>query len=246
MALDISRIKALCFDVDGTLRDTDDHMVRQLAVWLRPIRFLFRDHDPTHFSRRVIMAAEDPGTYLYRIPDRMGIDDWLATVGETLHRVGLGTRTREFILIPGAVDMLYRLRANYPMAIVSARGKRGTMDFLNASNLASVFTCIATAQTCRHTKPFPDQINWAADQMGVESEACLMIGDTKVDIRAGKAAGAQTIGVLSGFGEEWELHKVGADIILPGVASLPEVLLTPTGNQEPAIQPGYSQPSDHA
>jgi phosphoglycolate phosphatase-like HAD superfamily hydrolase len=34
MPLDLSRIRALCFDVDGTIADTDDHIVAQLAAAL--------------------------------------------------------------------------------------------------------------------------------------------------------------------------------------------------------------------
>jgi phosphoglycolate phosphatase-like HAD superfamily hydrolase len=51
--------------------------------------------------------------------------------------------------------------------------------------------------------------------MGVLPEECLMIGDTTVDIRAGRSAGAQTVGVLCGFGSEDELQRAGADLILP-------------------------------
>lgn len=62
-----------------------------------------------------------------------------------------------------------------------------------------------------------------------------MVGDTTVDIRAGKAAGAQTAGVLSGFGHARELQSAGADLILPSAADLLEVLgLNPHPN-EPAI-----------
>ena len=50
-----------------------------------------------------------------------------------------------------------------------------------------------------------------------------MIGDTTVDMRAGKSAGAQTVGVLCGFGEELELLKMGADLIL---TSTPELINT--------------------
>ena len=63
-----------------------------------------------------------------------------------------------------------------------------------------------------------------AENVGVKPENCLMIGDTTVDMRAGVAAGAQTVGVLSGFGEEEELRKTGADLILNSVADLPAVL----------------------
>ena len=55
---------------------------------------------------------------------------------------------------------------------------------------------------------------WAAQQMQVKPEECLMVGDTTVDIRAGKSAGAQTVGVLCGFGTERELRRAGADLNL--------------------------------
>jgi phosphoglycolate phosphatase-like HAD superfamily hydrolase len=61
--------------------------------------------------------------------------------------------------------------------------------------------------------------------MGIRAEECLMIGDTTVDIRAAKAAGAQSVGVLCGFGEENELNGAGADLILASTAQLPEILL---------------------
>ena len=51
-----------------------------------------------------------------------------------------------------------------------------------------------------------------------------MVGDTSVDIRAGRAAGAQTVGVLCGFGEEAELREHAADMILSMTAELVQVL----------------------
>ncbi len=61
--------------------------------------------------------------------------------------------------------------------------------------------------------------------MNVAPEACLMIGDTTVDMRAGKSAGAQTVGVLCGFGEAPELLKMGADLILENTPMLADVLI---------------------
>ncbi len=52
-----------------------------------------------------------------------------------------------------------------------------------------------------------------------------MIGDTTVDVRAAKAAGAQVISVLCGFGEKDELMRLGTDMILPTTANLEQVLL---------------------
>jgi phosphoglycolate phosphatase len=64
----------------------------------------------------------------------------------------------------------------------------------------------------------------AAQEKGIASENCLMVGDTTVDIRAGKAAGAQTVGVLCGFGTEKELRRAGADLILNHTYELMTVL----------------------
>jgi len=50
------------------------------------------------------------------------------------------------------------------------------------------------------------------------------VGDTWVDIRAGHAAGAQSLGVLCGFGAQRELQRNGADMILTETAELGQVL----------------------
>jgi phosphoglycolate phosphatase len=64
----------------------------------------------------------------------------------------------------------------------------------------------------------------AAEKMGVKPHECLMIGDTTVDIRAGTSAGAQTVGVLCGFGEEKELKDMGADLILSNTHQIVDIL----------------------
>jgi phosphoglycolate phosphatase-like HAD superfamily hydrolase len=228
MPLDLSRIQALCFDVDGTLSDTDNVFVQKIIRLLSPVRFLFPRKDPGKFARKFVMKTETPGNYLFGIPDRLGIDDEIAALGDLLYQKGLGKETQPFLLIAGIQEMLADLKPHYPLAVVSARGGRSTQIFLDQFNLTPHFTCIATAQTCKHTKPFPDPILWAADQMGVSAQACLMIGDTTVDILAAKAAGAQSVGVLCGFGERDELERIGADLILDTTAMLSQVLF-PSG-----------------
>jgi len=228
MPLDIPRIRAICFDIDGTLRDTDDHWVQQLSVWLRPLGFLFAEHDPQPFSRRLIMAMESPGNTLQGLSDRLGLDGWLAKVGDLAYRQGILHESGSYTIIAGAKEVITQLKPVYMLAVVSARKERQIRKFLEFFELISYFTVIASAQSSKHIKPFPDQIFWAAQKMQVSPGACLMVGDTTVDIHAGKAAGAQTVGVLIGFGEEDELIRAGADLILPSVADLPAILLAKT------------------
>jgi phosphoglycolate phosphatase-like HAD superfamily hydrolase len=225
MSLQLSRVRALCFDIDGTLSDTDDQFVRRLAGWLRPFRGLFPQGNVLPAARRLVMATEAPGNFLVGIPDRLGVDEPLAKLGDWVYHLGLGRGSRQFLLIPQADETLLALKDQFPLSVVSARGERTARLFLDQFDLTRHFRCIAAAQTCRHTKPFPDPILWAAREMGVAPEECLMIGDTTIDIRAGRAAGAQTVGVLSGFGDAEELHRCGADVILCSVAELPSLLL---------------------
>ena len=215
MSLDISRVHALCFDVDGTLSDTDDLYAQKVSRFLPHV--LFRD--PDRLARRFIMWIETPGNALMGLPDRFGLDDELAALANWLNRRPRH-RLPAYMLIPGVDALLARLHGRFPMAVVSARDERGTRAFLDHFNLTQYFDVIVTALSAEHTKPYPDPVIYAAQKMNVSPESCLMIGDTTVDIRAGKSAGAQTVGVLCGFGEEAELKRKGADLILK---STPEV-----------------------
>ena len=227
MPIDRPRIRALCFDLDGTLSDTDDLFVLKLARWLKIVRLAFPQRDPLPIARYLVMRTETPGNVLHGLPDRLGIDGWMARTGDQFYRLGLGRSPQPFLIIPGVAEMLAHLHGRLPLSVVSARGQRSAQWFLEQFDLSRFFHCVATAQTCRYTKPYPDPVLWAAEQMGVPPEACLMIGDTTVDILAGKAAGAQTVGVLCGFGEEDELRRAGADLILPATPHLLDVFGQP-------------------
>lgn len=219
MSLNHQKIKALCFDVDGTLSDTDDLYVQKVTRFFP--RFFFKD--PDHTARRFVMWIEAPGNALLGLADTLGLDDemivfinWLS-----LHRK---QSSKNFLLVPGVDEMLRQLHGRYPMSVVSARGERGTMTFLEQYDLVKYFDVVVTGLSAPHTKPYPDPILLAARKMNVAPEDCLMIGDTTVDIRAGKSAGAQTVGVLCGFGEEPELRQMGADEIIKDTTKLTELL----------------------
>jgi HAD superfamily hydrolase (TIGR01509 family) len=169
------------------------------------------------------MWFEAPGNVLLGLADTLGIDDEMISV---IHWLSRRRRfaPKGFLLISGVDEMLSQLHGRYPMAVVSARDEEGTLAFLEQFDLVKYFDVIVTGLSAKHTKPYPDPILFAAQKMNVSPEACLMIGDTTVDIRAGKSAGAQTVGVLCGFGEESELKRMGADLILPDTTKLLKVL----------------------
>ena len=225
MPLNIARIKAVCLDIDGTLRETDDYYVERVSKLLRPFKELLPDGNPRKFARWVIMRIESPGNFLITIPDRLGIDDEIAAILGSMMKPRARKHRQNMQLVTQAESVLQKLAEKYPLSVVTSRGKRSTMAFLDENNISLYFDQVITALTTERTKPHPAPILWAAEQMGVLPEDCLMVGDTIVDVKAGKAARAQTVGVLSGFGEEDELRKSGADLILTSVADLPDILL---------------------
>jgi HAD superfamily hydrolase (TIGR01509 family) len=186
-------------------------------------RFLF--HDPQRAARRLVMWIESPGNALLGFADTLGLDEEMAAVISWMSR-RKKKAWKKYLLVPGVDEMLARLKEYYPMAVVSARDENGTMAFLDHFDLTQYFDVIITGLSAEHTKPYPDPVLLAAQKMGVPPESCLMIGDTTVDIRAGRSAGAQAVGVLCGFGEEAELKKFGADGILSDTPKLADMLLS--------------------
>jgi phosphoglycolate phosphatase-like HAD superfamily hydrolase len=87
-------------------------------------------------------------------------------------------------------------------------------------DLGDLFQVIVGREDTWRIKPNPSPIQHAAEQLGVPVERCLMVGDTTVDILAARAAGAWAIGVLCGFGQEGELKRTGASLVLKSTSEL--------------------------
>jgi N-acetyl-D-muramate 6-phosphate phosphatase len=228
MPLNTSIIRAICFDVDGTLSDTDELYLQKVMPFVKPFHWITPKKEASFLARRLIMNLETPGNNLYYLLDRMGLDAFAGKIYNMINRAVLHPQSKKYLMVPGTNQVLEALAKKFPMAVVSAGPRSGTLGFLQAFSLGSYFKAVATSQTCEYTKPYPHPVIWAAAKMGVEPQHCLMVGDTVMDIRAGKAAGAQTVGVLCGFGEEAELRKAGADLVLNSPLDLIEHLgLTP-------------------
>jgi len=223
--LDLARIRGLCFDLDGTLVETDDAVAARLADFLRSIRILLPLRDPAAAARKAVMAAESPANAVLAAIDRLGLDEVLAPVLDRLHRARGLEPASAFQPVPGALEALAGLAPRFPMALITSRESRSAEAFLDSFDLRRVFRCVASARTTRRGKPDPEPVRWAAACLGLAPPMCLMVGDTTVDVRAGRAAGAQTAAVLSGFGERRELERAGADVVLESVADLAGLLM---------------------
>lgn len=238
MTFDASLIQAICFDIDGTLSDTDDLWMQNILPFVSSFKRIFPKMEPERLTRRLIMNLETPGNYLYYLLDRLGWDAFAGRIYMWINRSVLHPKKKRFLMVPGAKQAVVTLGQHYPLAVVSSRDHAGTDNFLKAFEMHPHFRAIATSQTCYYTKPFPDPVLWAAAQLGVDPRHCLMVGDTVVDIKAGKAAGTQTVGVLCGFGDEKELRIAGADLIIGSPIELLSRLPFSTGQVDIRMETG--------
>ncbi|UYN89993.1 MAG: HAD family hydrolase [Anaerolineales bacterium] len=211
-------VKAIFLDVDGTLRDTDDHYASLFARGLRPLG----SERANRLARRMVMRLEKPGNDALGLLDALGLDGPIGRLMEAA-AARRPPRLLDPHLIAGIPAAVEALAARYPLAVITVRGASATHAFLQASGLAAHIPLVVHGLSTRRTKPAAEPVLHACTHYGVQAAECVMVGDTTVDVLAAKRAGAQAIGVLSGFGEEDELRLAGADLILPSVAELPAV-----------------------
>ena len=221
MSTILTEIEAILFDIDGTLSNSDDEIIEEISYRLHFLQFLWGEQKIKKFARSLVSIGMFNFNILYHWIDRMGIDNFFAKTFPHKKNLGHQGFEKDHSLIDGVKEMLLELQGSYHLAIVSVRSEQGVERFLQQFSLHSFFEVKVSAQTCYYTKPFPQPLLYAAEKMQVDPAHCLMVGDTAVDILAGKAAGMKTIAVLSGFGTIKELRKVGSDHIL---ASAPDLL----------------------
>lgn len=231
MPLDRARIQALVFDIDGTLADTDDHLVAQIASVLDAVPFV-SGRRAAQWARQIVMGAETPVNAAYAAIDRAGLDDELATIKTLLQRATSPSDAHRpeaaghdpHDMVPDVAEMLRTLADRYPISAMSTGGEDRIRAFLEHHDVLHLFQAVAGAQTTPRMKPFPDPLLYCAEAMSVAPEACLVIGDTTVDMETARAGGAQAVGVLCGFGTEDELTREGAVLTLATTSDLLGVL----------------------
>jgi len=126
--------------------------------------------------------------------------------------------------VGGAAALIERLAGRYQVGIVSTRTTAEADAFLGALGVRERVRALVGCDSTWRIKPHPAPIRYAAAALGVEPGRCLMVGDTTVDVRSAKRAGAWACGVLCGYGTARELERAGADVIVGHTAEVGEIL----------------------
>ena len=107
-----------------------------------------------------------------------------------------------------------------PLAVVSNKPEDACIRLIDALDSTAAFSAIAGGDSFPVRKPDPTPILETARRIGVPPTQIIFVGDGEQDMRAGRAAGCRTIGVLWGQGDAETLTAAGADLIVEDVFSL--------------------------
>ena len=223
-AIPIAQLEAILFDLDGTLVETDNRWAAVLADKLGPPKRLWPHIDTQAWGRKLVMGIETPSNYVISTLERLGVAHLIDGVADRVRRSkGLATQGGSEP-VEGTWELLNALSARYKMAVVTTRARPEAESFIRQLGLERFFSVVITRGDVLRMKPHPEPVHKAAALLAVPPERCLMIGDTVMDVRAGRRAGAFTVGVLSGFGERDELARAGAHLIIDRAAQLLDLL----------------------
>ena len=139
------------------------------------------------------------------------VDELLAAFQER-YSAYLVVHTRAF---PGVESVLATLaQRGVPLAVLSNKPHPMTVGVVQALFGNIPFVDVLGQREGFPRKPDPTVACELAKQMGVEPSRCALVGDTRIDVQTGTAAGMLVLGVLWGCGGEEELRRSGAQALI--------------------------------
>jgi pyrophosphatase PpaX len=183
--IDLSRVKAILWDLDGTLLDSNDVIAES---WRYTVM---------HYAGRDVSDEEIRRTYGEMLIDSMF---WMLPEADPYEALDFYRKYQRTIfldrikLFNGAEEVLRLLnKAGYKNAIVTSRLKTSTYRAMDKYGLAELFDAILTADDTDKFKPDPEPIYMILDMIGCKIDESIFIGDTTQDMEAGKNAGIFTV-----------------------------------------------------
>lgn len=211
-------MKAVLFDLDGTLADT----APDLGLALNLLR---ERHGLPPLAQGTIRPYASHGTRgLFEIGFGLTPDDArfepMREEYLTLYTANLCLHTR---LFPGMTQLLDELEArSIAWGVVTNKPARFTEPLLEQLGLAGRAACIVSGDSCAHPKPHPEPLLCASRKTGAPPAGCLFVGDAERDIEAARAAGMKALVAAYGYlGAEDRPESWGAD----GIIRLPAEIL---------------------
>jgi len=207
-------MKAILFDMDGTLIDTRDYIVRTINETYAEIGL------ETRTNEEWVQEIRD-GVGMKAYMRQKGIENRYDEFKDTYtknYSAGLsGTK-----IIKGIDKLLEELDSE---GIKTGLYTLAYRPMMNAAleRFGLKIDCAVAKDDVEKPKPHPEQVILLCKRLGVKPEETIAIGDLECDILCGKSAGTKTAGVLTGFGTKKEFMRTKPDWVLESATQVIEL-----------------------
>lgn len=209
-------LKAVIFDVDGTLIDSVD---AHAESWRRVLAAHGRDV-PFADVRHQIGKGGDQFMPVF-LPKEV-----IERTGEAIEKERGDLFKREFLpgvrAFPGVRALFERVQeAGLRIALASSAKEDELGTYTEIAGIADLLDASTSSDDAEKSKPFPDIFEAALAKLpGVDPSEAIVVGDTPYDAEAANKAGVRTIGLLCGGFPEAELRAAGCVAIYKDPADL--------------------------
>lgn len=212
------------FDLDGTLIDSVpdlaycvDEMMKQLGMPVRgedAVRDWVGNGVQRLTERALINSVEG-------MPDQDLMDKAYPIFLE-LYAENTSKRSRVYDGVIEGIEWM--LEQGYRIACVTNKAEAFTIPLLKDKGLHDYFEFIVSGDTCAEKKPHPMPLLHAAKLMGVEPENALMVGDSRSDVKAARAAGFHIFCMTYGYNHGEDIRDYNPDVIMDSFAEFPNYI----------------------
>ena len=205
------RVRAVLFDLDGTLADTAPDLARAInrvraANDLAPMPLEITRPYTSSGARGLLKVGFglDPGDDRYEALKLQFLDFYAAEI------------CVDTLLFDGMADLLDQLDQDcVPWGVVTNKAERFTFPLLQGLHLDERTACVVGGDTAARAKPHPDPLLHAAAALQLPPSACLYVGDDLRDVQAARAAGMRVIAAKYGYlGDGGSIESWQADAII--------------------------------
>ncbi len=212
----LPRVRAVLFDLDGTLIDTLPDLHAAACAMLR-------DFGRPEVSLEATRAYVGKG--IKNLVRRLLADSLHAAAEEPPAEALAGFRRhyarengRQARLYPGVIEGLAEFKAmNLPLGIVTNKADVFISPLLDQTGLAGYFDVLVGGDLLPRIKPDPLPIVWACGRLGVSPAATLFIGDSVNDALAARAAGCPVFLLPYGYNEDLDVRELDCDALVESV-----------------------------
>lgn len=186
----VMAVAAIVFDMDGVLIDTEPiwEEVRRAYIdelrgrWLPDTQDRFMGMSTAEWSEYTSKDLLDGR----RTPDEVA-EDVISRMADRY--------SEHLPLMPGAVDTVRRLAADYTLGLASSSPRRLIDVVLEHMGVTELFAATVSTEEVERGKPAPDGYLEAAARLGIEPGLCVAIEDSSNGLRAAHAAGMTVVAV---------------------------------------------------